>query len=221
VGAPVDVVVVGDSHAGRIYSGLESASKLSVLDLGRGSCLPFIGYEASNPGKNELFNCSPTMERLLDGAAERSPRTIVLSGFFVRAYDGRVTPRGVAPMKTLMRDTLVRVAARFPKVVIVLDVPELPFDPSHCVDRPFNRGSGRGACAFDRHDVDAKLALYEADLRGAATGLSNVSFFDPASVLCDAKSCFAVSEQNLLYDDRHHLSRYGASRVAAALDPQL
>lgn len=220
-GGPIEVVVVGDSHAGRIYSGLQSASKLSVLDLGRGSCLPFVGYDATNPGKEELFKCSPTMEHLLDRAADSSPRTVVLSGFFARAYDGRVTPRTAAPLKTLMRETLERVSKRVSKVIVVLDVPELPFDPSYCVDRPFNRGAGRGSCSFGKHEVDAKLALYEPDLRDAATGLANVTFFDPASILCDATSCFAVRDENLLYDDRHHLSRYGASLIGRALEPHL
>jgi len=224
VGAPgtkPDVVVVGDSHAGRVYSGLRAATDLAVIDLGRGSCLPFIGYEATNPGSELLFQCSPTMERLFERAIELSPRAIVVSGFFARPYDGRVTPRAKEPLAALARTTLERVAARVPKVVVVLDVPELPFDPSYCVDRPYSRGSGRGQCPHDRREADKTRALYEPDLRKAAEGLPNVVIFDPSTVLCDETSCFGVKDQTLLYDDRHHVSRYGAALIARALDPIL
>lgn len=220
-GAEVEVNVIGDSHAGRIYSGLQQTSKLSLLNLGRGSCLPFVGYEATNPGSEELFKCSPTMEHLIARSLARNrPRTVVLSGFFARAYDGRVSPRSTEPTKVLMRATLLRLSA-VPRVVVVLDVPELPFDPSYCIDRPLNRGTGRGRCAFSRVEADKKLALYEEELRGAANDLPNVTFFNPADVLCDADRCFAVADKQLLYDDRHHLSRYGATLVGRALEPRL
>ena len=219
--AKAEVVVLGDSHAGRLYSGLRAATTLPLLDLGRGSCLPFVGYEASNPGTTELLKCSPTMAHLVDRVLEPPPRVVVLNGFYARPYDGRVVLRAAEPMKVLMRDTLARLSSHVPKIIVVLDVPELPFDPSYCVDRPFHRGAGRGRCAFSKVEPDKQLALYEADLRGAAEGLPNVSFFNPADVLCEADSCFAVRDANLLYDDRHHLSRHGAHLVGVALERQL
>jgi len=216
--APIDAVVVGDSHAGRIYSGLLEASDLALVNFGRGSCLPFAEYEATNPGSEQSFRCSPTMGLVLARTEELAPRALVLNGFFVRPYDGRVVPRTPRPLESIMRDTLTRVAARIPKIVVVLDVPELPFDPSYCVDRPLRRGEGRGRCPFGRaRAVDEPRARYESKLREAATGLPNVVFFDPAAVLCDAATCFAVEDRRLLYDDRHHLSRDGARRVGLAL----
>lgn len=214
-------VVIGDSHAGRIYSGLADATELSLLNLGRGSCLPLLDYEASNPGSDTVFHCSPTMGRLIERAIEISPHAIVVSGFFARVYDGRVNLRAHEPIETLMRRTLVRLSTGVPRVVVVLDVPELPFDPSYCVDRPWKRGVGRGSCPFSKDGPLRQLGLYEADLRKAASGLGNVSFFDPADVLCDERQCFGVRDKHLLYDDRHHLSRYGASLVARALKSRL
>ncbi len=216
-----DIVVVGDSHAGRIESGLRETTTRPLLNLGRGSCLPLFGYEATNPGSEKIFDCSPTMGRLLERAIEISPRVIVVSGFFARPYDGRVTLHSSLPMGTLMRDTLARLSAGVPRVVVVLDVPELPFEPSYCVDRPIHRGRDRGQCGFAKEQPLRQLALYEADLRAAAQNLPNVSFFDPADVLCDRANCYAVKDKRLLYDDRHHLSRYGASLVGTALTSRL
>ncbi len=215
-----DVVVVGDSHAGRIYSGITAATTLAAVDLGRGSCVPLAGYEATNPGSDARFGCSPTMGRLIDRAIELAPRTVVLSGFFARNYDGRVIPDPSSTLRDLMRATFARLAKGGARVVVVLDVPELPFAPSRCVDRPYKRGAAGERCPFDRAVADRARALYEPDLRAATEGL-DVTFFDPAAVLCDASSCFGVLDRNLLYDDPHHLSRYGATLVAKSLAPLL
>jgi hypothetical protein len=146
-----------------------------------------------------------------------SPRTVVLAGYFVRPYDGQLEVRGSEPMSALVRRTLVHLAASVPKVVIVLDVPVLPFDPSSCVERPALRGLRSSTCSFSRAALDEARARYEGDLREGAKGLQNVVFFDPAEVLCDATRCVGVRDSQLLYDDPHHLSRDGATLIARAL----
>lgn len=215
-----EVVVLGDSHAGRLYTGLQEATTIPVLGLGRASCLPFSGYEATTTG-GEALKCLPTSALITDRVIADGPRVAVVTGFFARPYDGRVVARVNEPLRAVMRETLARLSAHLAKVVVVLDVPELPFDPSYCVDRPFTRGAGRGRCAFSRTAPDQQLALYEGDLRAATEGLPNVSFYNPADELCDATSCFVVMNENLLYDDRNHLSRYGAAMIAKALAPRL
>ena len=218
--AGFDFVLVGDSHAGRLFSGMLATSHRDVLDLGRGSCLPFIGYEATNPGSTQVLGCAPTMEHLLGRAATLAHRAVILTGFFARAYDGRVVPRPGLSLAAVASRTLHDVAAKAPRVIVVLDVPELPFEPSTCVDRPYKRAGERSLCSFPRAAANAQRALYEGDLRDGAVGLPNVTFFDPATVLCDAVTCYGLRGASLLYDDPHHLSREGAGLVAAALSSE-
>jgi hypothetical protein len=219
----IDVIVLGDSHANRLYLGLQVVTEVSMLNLGRGSCLPLIGFEASVPGQEQVLFCSPTVEQLIDRALELSPRVVILNGFFARAYNGQISLRTDKPVQTMMRETLMRLATRIPRIVVVFDVPELPFDPSSCVDRPFNRvvGTEPGRCTFSTLALNKVLALYERDFREAAHDIPNVVFFNPADVLCDVAQCLAVKENHLLYDDRHHLSRHGAYLVGKALKAHL
>lgn len=215
-----NVIVLGDSHASRVYAGLADDAPNAVWNFGRASCLPFFGYEAAIAGTARALDCSPTMTNLLDRAIAARPRVVVLSGFFARPYDGRMVLRGDEDLRSLMRTTMVRLSSAVPQTVVVMDVPELPFEPSTCVDRPVRRASDR-ACSFDRSAHTKQNALYVEDLRAATAALPNVSIFDPTDVLCDATQCFGIKDRQLLYDDRHHLSHDGARRVAAALRRQL
>jgi hypothetical protein len=216
-----DIVVVGDSHANRLYAGIAALGSRSIVNLGRATCPPFDGFDGLDAADNHPLHCSPTMGHLLDRTVELAPRVAILNAFFSRSYDGRIIVRRGAPFKEDARESLVRLARGVQKLIIAFDVPELPFYPSVCVDRPLTRAVGRGHCEFPRLGQRKQLALYENDLRDAARGLANVSFFDPADVLCTADTCAAIADDNLLYDDPHHLSRYGALLVARALKPQL
>ena len=53
-----------------------------------------------------------------------------------------------------------------------------------------------------------------ADVISTSPGLKVV---DPKAALCDAKICWAMKDNRLLYHDRHHLSGYGADLVVNSI----
>jgi len=219
LGDNVDALVLGDSHAGRIYVGLrEAAPSASFALLGRNSCMPWLGYDGF-AGNGTPLDCASTFERLVAQASKFAPRVVVLTAFYESVFNGHIRHEVKEPIPALAAKTIARLAADHPRVVVVLDVPLLPFDPSECVTRPFNRGHapGNGDCSFPRAVADASRALYEADLRRATDGLPNVVLFDPTEIFCTADLCFAARDRRLLYDDNHHLSRLGAKLVGERL----
>ena len=204
------VFVVGDSHANRIALGLDAIG-VSVTNLGRGTCLPFLGYEGRS------LQCNPTFDRLIGSfsGVDVSHSTIILTAFFERPYDGRIETTSAGSIRDDARKTL-RALAGFHKVVLMLDVPELPFDPRKCMGRPLFKTHANASCTFDASFHSSRIQ-YEAELKAAAGGLPNVSIYDPTGLFCGPTSCAAAHKGVALYSDRSHLSLQGAVLVATDL----
>lgn len=210
-----DLLVIGDSHANRLFMGIKASNpELHVLNIGRSTCLPLLDYEVKSNDSRVPLDCSPTMSNLLQRSVELSPDAVILHGFFGQAYDGRLTLLSADSMRNLAEKTFRFLTDASQKVIVVLSAPELPFDPRSCIDRPITRGNAPAECFFPKGDHQRKRSSYEPDLRAAASGFPMVSFVDPADVLCDSKSCFGIRDGVLLYDDSHHLSEQGAALVA-------
>ena len=212
------VRVLGDSHAGRLFVGLREADRTrSYENFGRGSCVPLAGFDASWGDTGEPLDCQQTTANLLKDAAEMKHGTVILHGFFVRAYYGGFILTGSGDAAAQVRTTLTMLARDGLRVVFVLDVPELPFEPSSCIARPALRSQVRTPCSFPRADWDKESAAINRDIRAVAADFPNVTVFDPATVLCNRYDCQAVRDGNLLYTDSHHLSLAGSTLVGGEL----
>jgi peptidoglycan/LPS O-acetylase OafA/YrhL len=212
------VRVLGDSHANRLFLGLRAVDHSRAYEnLGRGSCVPFLGYDAAWPGTGEELICRETVANLLDDSARLRDGVIVLHGFFTRAYTGMtlLTREGIRQQARATFAVLSTGGSAH--IIVVLDVPELPFEPSSCVARPVMRSLARKDCAFPTPDWTERSKFVNDEIRSAAADHPNVAIFDPASVLCDARECHAERDGSLLYTDSHHLSQAGATLVAAEL----
>lgn len=225
IGSKVDVAVLGDSHSSRIFIGLQDAwPDASLMMLGRGNCMPYLGFDGVAAATSVPLGCQPTMDRMIERVAGIRPRVVVVSAYFVRPFDPEIKPILDAPLVDLVERTFTLLSKSSDELIVVLDVPLIPFEPPTCVDRPFHRrgSESNGACPFPRKIVGEQRAIYEKDLRKAAEKLPNVSFFDPMDALCDeGDTCFAVRDRNLLWDDRHHLSRHGGRLVGERLRQRL
>lgn len=214
------IVVLGDSHSNRLFFGLRDVDAAhEYLNLGRGTCIPLLGYDGAWPDTGEELICTKTMENLLNRVAANTFNfdTVILNGFFVRAYGGYMKMTGAGTLREQARATLELLSKSGKHTVLVLDVPVLPFEPSTCVTRPALHWLSRADCSISLQDWRAESRAVEADLRAAAEGLPNVTVYDPANLLCDAIRCRAVRDNELLYMDPHHLSPTGAALVAAEI----
>jgi hypothetical protein len=213
-----DVVVVGDSHANRLFDGLRNLdTSEAYVNLGRGSCIPFLGFDGAWADTGEPLICESTMRSILERSARMGANMVILHGFFTRAYGGGLRLGGSGRIGAQARSTLELLSKSRVRTVVVLDVPVLPFEPSTCVARPAIRSIVRVPCSFPRRIWDAQSESINSELRAAGAGLENVSFFDPASALCDERVCHAEHNGELLYLDTHHLSPAGAAMVGAQL----
>ncbi|MFN7645154.1 MAG: acyltransferase family protein [Burkholderiales bacterium] len=106
------------------------------------------------------------------------------------------------------------------QVVVIRQIPELDFEPRHCVmPRPVSlkRFDEHGCDGVPREDALRYLGEYRPTLDAALRPFPTVLTWDPAEVLCDGPSCRYVEDGMPLYQDDLHLSRIGSAHVAARL----
>jgi peptidoglycan/LPS O-acetylase OafA/YrhL len=220
--AATDVLVIGDSHANRLFAGLLAQGNTKrIMNLGRGTCVPLLGYEGQWSQSSESLDCRATTQSLLEFAGNSGAQKVVIHGFFIRAFGGGMVMTGSGDLHEQARRTLLALSASGVDTILVLDVPWLPFEPASCVARPALKHLVRSPCSFPRAAWHAQSADTNAALVRASVGLERVRVFDPANVLCDATDCHAAAGGELLYMDSHHLSPKGASLVGKALLSEL
>ena len=243
---PPDIAVIGDSHAGHLATGLGEYFRGSgnnvVVKLSAG-CTPFFEMELN--GK-ENFICEGNVinKALLEAMASTSIKTIVLSGYALLKIQGN---RGSSPngldmggyvnnpsvdevrrnaevFQNAMNLTLARLVASGKRVVFLVDVPELYFDPRECVTvRPLELPGHkiRSICAVPRIDFQARSSEYHRIVSEARIAFPTVKFIESYEYFCDDKLCHGMSDGELLYASSDHLtpsgSRYLMNKIANQL----
>lgn len=229
-----DVVVIGDSHASHLFLGLDEALKQKgghALLLGKPGCLPFLDTD-SHSSKLAL-ECMRTVNAGLKmAAAEPSVHTVILAGRWPVYFHGvgfgdegqnqglhleaASLPPGTSNAELFERGlqrTLEYLLEHGKKVVFVMSVPELGFDPRGCFDieTPLvTRHANPVPCAVSRSEYDNRVIGYRTAVDAVLARFPAVSVFDPQPQLCDANSCRAMQAGTLLYLDDDHLSVAGS-----------
>jgi hypothetical protein len=243
MGRPPDarLMLVGDSHAMHLNSGLSVLFGQQIALYDTVACLPFFDvdrYDArSHPGAcaekiggylRDFLN-----NKHMTGIIIASMGTPYLTG---EAFGGmnreRVTGQVIVSQTHLewkdrwqiyengLRETLRRVTAAGRDVLFVLDIPELGFDPKRCfTERPFELIAKRDPCAVSRRAYDERAARYKATVRAVLSEFPMVRVYDPTEDFCDKEWCWAMRDGILLYRDADHLNDAGSAFIAARMAP--
>jgi peptidoglycan/LPS O-acetylase OafA/YrhL len=234
-------ILIGDSHARSLFSGLARATSESWLLASQASCPPLLGtlVESDVPG------CVATNRRVLSwlrSPESRGIRTVVLSFFSGYALDtpfaadhvaggaGPIALDGHTDEARKIRsleiglDAYVReVIATGRSLTLVEDWPELPFFPTRCAEGLGTRSKLRdllvpgSGCGVDLSIVGRRQASYVGVIERIRSRHPELSVVRSLDVLCVGGGCPAERDGVLLYDDSHHLSAGGAFLVAEEL----
>ena len=208
--APSPIILIGDSHASKLYQGFLGLGVKNIVHLGRGSCAPVSNLEPADP----WYRCQPTVNRIIQYSLDSDTPLIVLTGVFERYFDGTYGSAKTAQELELdVRRWFELLGSAGKPVLVVFDNPTLPFEPKECMRRPINFDQ-RSDCSFGRAHFDKEAATYKAMFVKAAASFQNVTLLDSSDFFCDQNRCSAVNENGLLYTgDNNHLSLRGAMMV--------
>ena len=239
------VVVIGDSHALTIYSGLRERFKAKGQDIGlygaSDGCPPLLNVVIQDQGgdyRNCLKKGTQAIQRVIADAAikeviltSRGPMYTTAKGFgdveqeqfgsWVLHFDGE--GKGARSNEDVfvlgLTKTLDALLAAGKKLTFLHDVPELGFDIRSCFAfRPMTITSRVvSPCAVSRKEFEARTEAYRAMVNKILLQRPEIKVIDLSAALCDEKWCWGARDDTLFYIDDDHLSHRGADYVVRKL----
>ncbi|CAM8620468.1 COG1835 Predicted acyltransferases [Oxalobacteraceae bacterium] len=239
------VVVMGDSHALTIYSGLRERFKAKGQAIGlygaSDGCPPLLSVVIQDQGgdyRNCLKKGTRAIQRVIADSAiqeviltSRGPMYTTGIGFgeveseqfgtWVLHFESEdKSLRSNEAVFTLgLEKTLDALLAAGKKVTFLHDVPELGFDIRSCFSfRPLSiTNKVTTPCAVSRKDFEARTAAYRTMVNKILAQRPAIKVIDLAEGLCDEQWCFGSKDGALFYIDDDHLSHRGADYVVRKL----
>jgi peptidoglycan/LPS O-acetylase OafA/YrhL len=230
-------VVWGDSHAEHLYPGLlEVDNHLNWMLLERSGCPPFLGVRAYWHGQKD--GCYATNIKIINAISKQSAIKDVVLGFVGLFYlseekqsfswVGETAPKNFHlempshpefSKKEVFIQGLENTVAALEKlgknIILVEDIPLLPFMPEACISRPLKYQTL--PCNLPKSFVWQAQQEYHAILLAVQAKHPGVKIFSGIDAICDKRNCQVIQNHHLVYRDSHHLSLAGSKILAQAM----
>jgi hypothetical protein len=211
------VALIGDSHAKVLFGAISYSLNRRNIDLvlfGKEGCPPFSGIE------RDSRNCAESTHQIIEHIKNnRNIRYVILAGRFAATQSGvdfggkgdsnyyrimltdnpEISDRNKV-FEIGLKNSLRQLTDAGKEVIILLDYPELDFDPKRCV-----RDKAKESCFIERKTVDARQKAYRTIVAASINQFPNVKTVDLVPYFCNDKACFAKYKKDILYMDRSHL----------------
>jgi len=199
---PIDIAIIGDSHAEQIFIGLAEA-------MPNKNVVYYIQHAPPIMGHHDLDHI---FEYVM---ADKSIKTVILNAFWSKRK--KELPKNTSLSEGLS-DTIKQLLSKNKQVIVLDDVPVFSFNPRQCeFIRPL---SFTNNCNENKSTFDKKYNLYGPSLELSSKN-SGAQFINTVSLFCDNKVCSMEKNGQLLYRDSDHLningSRYIGKFIAAEL----
>ncbi len=234
--------LLGDSHALYLFPGFAqvfTAHGMNSLVIGRNACAPLLNVRSFLKGT--LDECSAASRLAVDLLASTTEiQTVVLSSlgpfyfgdtsydsdeeldeapnWVLEPVDGSSAPSKEAIFERGYSATIGRLESAGKRVVFFIDVPELDFHPSSCVDVRPARRPRRNPCGVPASVVTLRQARYRAMIDRLTIAHPHMRAFDPLPFLCVEDLCSATRDGRLVYRDSNHLSAFGSEYLSRKLE---
>jgi peptidoglycan/LPS O-acetylase OafA/YrhL len=225
-----EIVVIGDSHAARIYYGISHyiGKEYNTALFANGCAMPFYDLSVGIPKKYRRsgyqYGKSTQINKALDFSInEPSVKLVILttSACWNNVVDIKnlLETNAKRIVESKMRLTFERLMQSDKEVIYVLDNPLLDFDPKSCVSRPFRINSNKATCKMKRETFNKQRPDYFQLVNRVLSDYPKIKVFDVASKLCDHEYCYSVIDNRLLYHDTSHLGHDGSKYIGQLMVP--
>jgi hypothetical protein len=225
VGASTTIALLGDSHAEHWLGGLDRAGKergWKIDAMVKGGCpvADMTGLMSSRVQSN-FRECSRYREAMLQRIIAMRPAAVILSSWdHYVPVDGSRSSWQVTPetWQRGLRRTYQRLAAAGLAVIVLRDVPTIPFDAPGCLSRRAAGVPFTGPCTYDRAGALSPVAVRAQD--AAMKGLP-IHLVDMNDQVCAARRCGVVRDGVIVFTDDNHLTATFSRSVGAVLGARL
>ena len=181
---PVEVAIIGDSHAEALFAGLaENLKERNVVYYTRGG-LPYL----SNYRFSKIFN------RVLN---DENIKTVIFSAFWAYPLNGD---------ELIHEKEVPRILKKFAltgkKIILLEDVPGFSVFPSDC--------TRQNICSDTVPATHYTKFEYIPIFKKYASLYPNVYFVSVRDYFCDSLKCYLSKNDKLLFRDRNHLNIEGS-----------
>lgn len=230
---PHDAVLIGDSHAYHYYLAVNEYFKKvgkNIVLMGAAGCVPFYNLESGQKGNKDY--CMKKINSALDYAINTpSVKTVLLAsrgalymhgkGFgmpeasynrYLRLTNNPEVTKYDDMYAQAMKNTLDKLIQAGKKVIFLVEIPELGFEPFECISRVFYKDSPlKTSCALKKQEYDKRKNHYYKIISSVLKEYPSVYVFYPNKYFCDDKYCWGMKDGIVLYRNNNHLSLDGAS----------
>jgi peptidoglycan/LPS O-acetylase OafA/YrhL len=198
------IALIGDSHAAQWLPALMHLAELhdwSIVSMTKAAC--WFNLDVRDPHADHSDACVAWNRQAMKWLEQQRPNIVITIGTVTDKHSGETVPPGFVERWKKLDEHGIRVLA-------IRDNPRHEFDPAICVDV---HGPEAIRCQTPRSEILGGHNPLEQlpDLPG------NVFPIDLSDYFCDARNCFPVAGNVLIYRDQHHISRAYAISLALPL----
>lgn len=235
-------VIFGDSHADHLFRGIAKVdSGHSWLLTGNSSCAPVSGINIEG---GDVSECQKRIKNIISYLKTDQNIQLVVLSFFgntfkdtsfaadhVKSHNGpspmiKITGEKNSTLKNKadlfqygLENVVSKLESAGKKIVIITDVPEVPFFPRDCIPRRLFNSSAVTKCSISKQIVLQRQDQLRVILKNIKNNHPNIRIFDPLNFMCNEKDCRVKIDDVLLYRDSHHLSTRGSELFAKNFIP--
>jgi hypothetical protein len=219
----IDAALIGDSHADdKFYGFIRNVKSHNWMLIGNSSCPPLLGVNVYGVEKE----CLQKFEKIISWLTQQKQiRTVVLSywgqyplpnyyaadhlrmkfdsaTFKINSSESNITEHSALFQYGLTR-AVRELRSANKQVIILMDIPELPYFPLDCV-------KGRLNCDDTLINVMKRQKEHRESLLMLQEDFKDIRIFDPTSIFCNESKCTFKREGVVMYRDSHHLTLMGS-----------
>ena len=232
----INALIVGDSHANAVVTGLFQATEASVLQMTLRGCPMILGAKRAPWATIHLSPiCKNMTGQLLDTAQEfdlpadipvlyTTSTSVYLYGKFSQGADINSYKPEIYFGETAVNnpsdpvfqqsfsdayvDTMCTIRQKYNNFYVTRPIPEIGLDVPRVYSRRlmFSKNNQEIYIPFDQYMARNKLVW---DAQDRAAKHCGVKILNPIPYLCDAEKCYGTQNGSILYFDDDHLSETG------------
>jgi peptidoglycan/LPS O-acetylase OafA/YrhL len=226
--AKINAAIIGDSHAEDKFYGLEKNDiDRNWMLIGNSSCPPALGIDVEADQKG----CQNKVTKIIQWLRENNEiKTVALSFYGNYFLDSsyaadhikangpptvKISSNSITSLSRAdifydgLNQTVTELIASGKKVILFIDIPELPFFPKDCI-----RISNPFRCQIQRSEVNERQGKLRELIHKLQILHPTLVVFDPIEIFCTEKSCSYLNGDIIFYRDSHHLNMIGSDFYA-------